>query len=72
MFLRKNPLASSKPSLSLLEVNVCLTLILFFNLKHILSNEAVIHGVLEDFIFYVEASKGYGLTLRPTSFFGFR
>ena len=43
-----------------------------FNLKHILSNKAVIHGVLEDYIFCEQASKGYGETLRPTSFVGFR
>ena len=44
---------------------MCLTLISSLNLKHILSNEAVMYGVLEDYIIYVVASKGYGETLRP-------
>ena len=47
-------------------IDLCLTLILSFNLKHILSNEAVIHDVLEDYIICVEESKGYGEALRPT------
>ena len=50
---------------SLLEIDLCLTLILSFNLKHILSNDAVKHDVLGDYIICVEASKGYGEALRP-------
>ena len=50
---------------SLLETDLSLTFILSFNLKHILSNEAVKHAVLGDYIICLEASKGYGEALRP-------
>ena len=50
---------------SLLEIDLCLTLILSFNLKHILINEAGIHDVLKDYIICVEESKGCGAALRP-------
>ena len=63
-FLRKNVLASSGLNYLLLEIDLCLTLILSFNLKHALSNEAVKHDVLGDYIICVEASKGYDEALR--------
>ena len=55
--------------LSLLEIDSCLTVILFFNLKHVPTDEAVIHDVLEDYIFWLEASKGYGEARWPTTDF---
>ena len=50
---------------------MCLILSLVLNLKHILSNEAVIDDVLEDCISWVAASKRYGEALRPTFFVDF-
>ena len=71
-FLRKNVQASSELIFFLLEIDLCLALILSFNLKHILSNEAVKHDVLGDYIICVEASKDYGEALRPAKFDCFR
>ena len=59
-------------SFSLLKIDLRLTLILSFDLKHILSNEAVNHDVLGDYIICEEASKGYGVALRPAKFDRFR
>ena len=70
--LRKNVPASSEFEFSLLEIDLCLTLILSFNLKHILTKEGVKHDVLGDYIICVKASKGYGEALRPAKFDCFR
>ena len=64
---RKIVQTSSELNLSLLEIDLCLTLMLTVNLKHILPNGAVIH-VLEDHIICVEESKGYGEALRSAKF----
>ena len=61
----KNVQASSELNFSLLAIDLCLSLILSFKMKHILTNEAVKHDVLGDFFTCVEASKGYGVALRP-------
>ena len=50
---------------SLLEIDLCLSLILSFNLKHILTNEAVKDDVMGDYFICMEASKGIGVALRP-------
>ena len=64
--LRKYVQASSDLNFLFLEIHLCLTLISYFNLKHILSN------ALGDYIICVEASKGYGEALRPAEFDCFR
>ena len=66
--LRKNEQGSTELNFSILEIGLCLPLILSFNLKHISSNKAVNHDFLGDYIICVEASKGYGETLRPARF----
>ena len=68
----KNEQASTELNFSLLEIGLCLTLILYFNLKHIPSNKAVKHDVLGDYIICVETSKGYGEAMRPAKFDCFR
>ena len=70
--LRKNAQASAELNFSLLEIELCLSLFSSFNLKHILSNKAVKHDVLGDYIICVEASKGYVEALRPAKFDCFR
>ena len=64
-FLRKNLLASSKVNASLLGVNLWIQLILIFNLIYILP--IIIHDIMEDYIFCMEATKGHGGTLRSSA-----
>ena len=65
--------ASTELNFSLLEIGLCLTLILSFNLKHIPSNKAVKHDVLGDYIIcVVQASKGYVEAMQPAKFDCFR
>ena len=51
-----NEQASTELNVSLLEIGLCLTLIISFNLKHIPSHKAVKHDVLGDYIICVEES----------------
>ena len=56
---------SSELIFSVLEIDLCLSVVLSFKLKHIPTNEAVKHDIMGDFLIWVEASKGYGVALRP-------
>ena len=60
--------SSTELIFSLLEIGLCFTLILSFNLKLIPSNKDVKHDVLGDYIICVETSKEYGEALRPAKF----